>query len=338
MTFKGSSAEAISVPASCEPGRTAAIGRPEVSSGGRRILQAAADISQTSQLDLFVPELGEVPPKSDMATLEHPIFTLSKSGDTAVRVYERDEVRIEIIPSTKGCPTIWDKAILVYVASRICSGLNKNLAVNRHVVLSPRDLLLTTGRGDGGGDYKRLLKSLERLRGVTITTSIRTGGVLTAGGFGLIENYALMHSQNGNKSRLDITLSEWLYRALLNDEVLTLDPGYFKLSGGLERRLYEIVRKHCGKQSHWKIGFEKLRLKSGSRSSPRRFKFELCQIVGSGIVLLGYVLTIDATKELLLVFHSGKKGQSAFLEHRRRSRKPEPMIPCDADGRVGSYL
>lgn len=51
MTFKGSPAEGISVPAPCEPGRTDSKGRSELSSGDRRILQAAADISQTSVLD-----------------------------------------------------------------------------------------------------------------------------------------------------------------------------------------------------------------------------------------------------------------------------------------------
>ena len=30
--------------------------------------------------------------------------------------------------------------------------------------------------------------------------------------------------------------------------VLTIDPGYFSLTGGLERWLYRIVRKHAGHQ------------------------------------------------------------------------------------------
>lgn len=38
--------------------------------------------------DLFICDFGEVIPKSDIASMEHPLFTLSTKPDTAIRNYE----------------------------------------------------------------------------------------------------------------------------------------------------------------------------------------------------------------------------------------------------------
>ncbi len=65
----------------------------------------------------------------------------------------------------------------------------------------------------------------------------------------------------------------------MNNELLTVDPIYFKLQG-LEKRVYEIFRKHLGeKQTAWHIGLEKLQNKCGSQSPARRFRFEVRRIL-----------------------------------------------------------
>ena len=69
-----------------------------------------------------------------------------------------------------------------------------------------------------------------------------------------------------------IELPRWLYRAITNFEVLTLHRNYFRLDGGLERRIYELCRKHCGHQPTWSIGLELLYKKSGSRAPVRNFR------------------------------------------------------------------
>jgi plasmid replication initiation protein len=63
---------------------------------------------------------------------------------------------------------------------------------------------------------------------------------------------------------IELRLSDWLYNAILGREVLTLNRHYFRLSGGLERRLYELARKHCGHQVKWTIGVDLLHKKTGS--------------------------------------------------------------------------
>ena len=52
-------------------------------------------------------------------------------------------------------------------------------------------------------------------------------------------------------------MPDWFYRAVLDDAlVLTIDRAYFDLTGGLERWLYRIVRKHGGQQrGGWRFDF-----------------------------------------------------------------------------------
>ncbi len=51
--------------------------------------------------------------------------------------------------------------------------------------------------------------------------------------------------------------------------MLTLSRDYFRLRKPLERRIYELARKHCGRQTEWRVSVETLAKKSGS-ASPRR--------------------------------------------------------------------
>ena len=65
------------------------------------------------------------------------------------------------------------------------------------------------------------------------------------------------------------TLSDWVYEGIVNEKsLLTMHPDYFLLSGGLERALYRIARKHAGTQrGGWLCRVEVLRDKTGSDGS-----------------------------------------------------------------------
>ena len=78
--------------------------------------------------------------------------------------------------------------------------------------------------------------------------------------------------------RLEITLSDWFYNSILGKEVLTINRDYFRLAKPLERRLYEIARKHCGYSNSWKIGLDKLKEKTGSTSTLPKFRYFIKQI------------------------------------------------------------
>ena len=84
----------------------------------------------------------------------------------------------------------------------------------------------------------------------------------------------------GRRLGIELIVPDWLYAAVLNDAlVLTIDPAYFRMTGGLERWLYRIVRKHAGRQpGGWCFEISHLHLKSGSLSPLKRFVFELRDI------------------------------------------------------------
>ena len=74
-------------------------------------------------------------------------------------------------------------------------------------------------------------------------------GIDDGRGFDVVSN-----TDNGRIQQLQITLSDWVFDAIENNHVLTLSPTYFQLRKPIERRLYELARKHCGKQTKWEIG------------------------------------------------------------------------------------
>ena len=74
--------------------------------------------------------------------------------------------------------------------------------------------------------------------------------------------------------------------------MLTIDRAYFDLTGGLERWLYRLVRKHGGRQQGgWSFDLAHLHAKSGGLSPLKHFAYDLRRIVHRQ-ALPGYQLII----------------------------------------------
>ncbi len=220
--------------------------------------------------DLFVCDIFDAIPKGDLASMEHPIFSLATRPDRRILDYQHNGTRITVVPSVKGLATIHDKDILIFCISQLMAALNAGREVSRTLTLTAHDLLLATGRETSGDAYRRLREAFERLAGTRITTNMETGGQEITTGFGLIEGWQIVRkSRGGRMVSVTVTLSDWLYRAVLGKSVLTLSRDYFGLRKPLERRIYELARKHCGRQPTWRVSVETLLKKSGS-ASPRR--------------------------------------------------------------------
>src|SRR5271165_2710329 len=128
-------------------------------------------------------------------------------------------------------------------------------------------------RNNDGRAYQQLVAALDRLKGTTIRTNIKTGGEENTSGFGLIDSWNILrHTASGRMAEIRINLSDWVFNAVLSREVLTLHRDYFRLRKPLERRMYELARKHCGKQDEWVISLDLLRKKCGSASSEKEFR------------------------------------------------------------------
>jgi plasmid replication initiation protein len=78
---------------------------------------------------------------------------------------------------------------------------------------------------------------------------------------------------------IEITLSDWFFNAIKAYEVLTLHRNYFRLRKPMERRIYELARKHCGSHEKWTVRLEILKAKIGTTAPFKKFRFKLRKLV-----------------------------------------------------------
>lgn len=263
------------------------------------------------QTDIFICDLADAAIKDDVASMEHPIFTLSTKPDTEVKRYERGDDWFEITPSVKGLATIYDKDILIFAISQIMAAKNAGLPYSREIVFNAKDFLVFSNRHTGGSYYDALKDALDRLDGTRIRTNIKTGDAETWEAFGLIDGASIQRKRlDGRVLEWGVTLSKWLFKAIESNEVLTLSPQYFRLRKPLERRLYEVARKHCGTQKKWRINIDLLQKKCGSNSPKRNFRAMLKKVVEHQH-LPDYTVSIEDT---FVVFTAVKHGASKLVE------------------------
>lgn len=232
------------------------------------------------QQELFVCDVADAVIKDDMASMEHPVFSLSTKPDLQIRRYEQGDRWLEVTPSVKGMATIYDKDILIYAVSQLIGAKNAGRPIARQIVISARELLIFTNRYTGGRDYGLLEDAMARLGGTRLRTNIKTAANEQTREFGLVEGSMVERDRkSGRITSIHITLSEWLYDAVQAQEVLTLNRDYFRLRKPIERRIYEIARKHCGAQDEWRITMALLKKKCGSTSPLKQFRYLLKDLV-----------------------------------------------------------
>ena len=263
------------------------------------------------QHDLFICDVADAVLKDVMQHMEHPFYSLSKKPETAVRKYEHNGMWLQITPSVKGLATIYDKDILIYCISQIMAKLRKNEKVSQTVRINSRELLMFTNRGTSGRDYMALVEALDRLEGTRIRTNILTGDEEQTDGFGLIDASSIRrkHGLDGRLLWCDIKLSDWVFNAIRAREVLTLHRDYFRLRKPIERRIYEIARKHCGQQDSWKIGLPLLLKKTGSHSVEKKFRHMIRHIVEHDH-LPDYTVSFDFAADMVTFKNRGTMATS----------------------------
>jgi hypothetical protein len=115
-----------------------------------------------------------------------------------------------------------------------------------------------------------------------VRTNIRATGKRKFRQFSWIEGYTDITDEDTGQSRgMSLTISDWLYEGILMDGgVLAVSPEYFTITGGRERWLYRIARKHAGGHGWpgFAISLPTLFEKSGAEGTYRRFKHELKRI------------------------------------------------------------
>lgn len=235
------------------------------------------------QGDLFVCELTDVILKDDMASMEYPFYSISKKPDREPQTFTHGDKWIEVRPSIKGKPTIYDKDIIIYLISQIAAATQKGEPAPREIEIDPYLFLIFTQRRTGGRDYNALCDMIERLDGTRFRTNVKTGGIQTDSWFGMLDKVDLQtNAKTGKLISLKITVSEWLANAIQSRDLLTLHPDYFRLRRPLERRLYEVARKRAGRQEKGaNIRLDDLHRLCGSAASMREFRRMIKQVVNT---------------------------------------------------------
>src|ERR1700704_4087644 len=226
--------------------------------------------SERDQLDLFRALPGDLAPRDAQNLMAYPFFSLAKSRRVAPIDFRAGTItiRVEAVPE-HGMATIWDADVLIWAASQIVSARDAGLKTSRLMAATPFEILTFVGRGTSVRDYERLKAALDRLQSTTVMTSIRQPTERRRHRFSRISEWKETAEGHGRPLGLELILPHWFYAGVLSEAlVLTIDRASCELTGGLERWLYRLVRKHGGRQEGG-LGFRFLPLYSKSwRLSP----------------------------------------------------------------------
>jgi plasmid replication initiation protein len=251
--------------------------------------------SADAQLDLFVSAGGDIAARDAQDLMAWPFFSLAKSKRVRPIDFRMGAVSILVEATAEhGMATIWDADILIWAASQLVEARDAGRPTSRRIAATPHEILAFTRRGTGKAGYERLKAALDRLQSTTVATSIRQNGARRRHRFSWINEWRECAGGHGRAPGIEMIVPDWLYEGVLDRSlVLTIDKAYFSLTGGLERWLYRIARKHGGRQKGgWSFDIAHLHLKSGALSPLKRFAFEMRDIVRRQ-PLPGYSLALD---------------------------------------------
>jgi plasmid replication initiation protein len=304
----------------------------------------------SDQFDMFLPYLADLPLRDQREMMERPFFSLAKSKRVKPIDYRSPDGKLWVHVSANpdyGMATIWDADILIYCASMLADMARRGVNdVPRKLHLMPYDLLRAIGRQSTGRAYELLGQSLDRLVSTTVKTNIRAENRREAT-FSWLDGWTQLVDEKTERSRgMTIELSNWFWEGvMMTGGVLSIDRAYFDITGGRERWLYKVARKHAGGagEAGFAISLPTLFEKSGAEGQYRRFKFEIAKIAERD-ELPGYALSIETP---------GDKREPSLRMRRRAAdevkptaatergadqpklaAKLKPLSPASADGKV----
>ena len=267
------------------------------------------------QIRAFHAKKNKASPRVLRDVVSHPCFSLAKTPRHKPIVYCNGQTQLRVAPlSACGMATIWDADILIWAATKIALLQNAGKPCSRHLTGSIHEILAFSDRDASKTSYQRVRAALTRLAATHVTTSLWRDASGKEASFCWIEDWRDNIDHNGRAHGLDVTLPETLFSAIENKkQLLTIERGYFDLTGGLERWLYGLVRRHGGHQyAGWDFEFRYLYQKSACLSSFHRFCVYLRDLV-TRQALPGYHLSVllDSRGAENLAFKSASCGKQA---------------------------
>jgi plasmid replication initiation protein len=239
--------------------------------------------SNQHQRDLFTASFADIPIRDQRDTMERPFFSLAKRPRLTPIEYKVGNVWVEVSANQQfGMATIWDADILIWASTQITEALDHKLSPSRTIKFHPYNLLRAIRRSTGGADYTRLRAALERLTHTAVRTNIRADGKQKFASFHWLDGWTeTVDERTGEPTGMTLTLPDWLYAGVIErGGVLTIHEDYFLLTGGIERWLYRVVRKHAGVQEFgWRFTMRQLYEKSGSAARFSDFAIDIREAV-----------------------------------------------------------
>ncbi|MBF6624444.1 MAG: replication initiator protein A [Pseudomonas stutzeri] len=233
-------------------------------------------------LQLFRALPGDMAPRDAQDLMAHPFFALGKSRRTQPIDFRSGSVTVRVEGTLEhGIATIWDADILIWAASQLVEARDAAIPTSRLIRTTPYEILRFIGRGTSRHDYQRLKAALDRLQTTSVATSIRETSGRRLHRFSWVNEWKELAAIDGRPLGIELILPDWFYAGVLDRAlVLTIDPAYFQLTGGIERWLYRLVRKHGGRQADgWQFDFRHLHRKSGSAARYSDFACDLRVLV-----------------------------------------------------------
>jgi plasmid replication initiation protein len=263
----------------------------------------ARKVGGDDQFDVFLPYIADLNFRDQREMMERPFFSLAKTKRVKPIDYTSPDKKLWVHVSANpdyGMATIWDADILIYCASVLADMARRGVNdVPRKLHIMPYDLLRSIGRPTTGRAYELLGQALDRLVSTTIKTNIRAENRREAT-FSWLDGWTQLVDERTERSKgMTIELSNWFYEGvMMKGGVLAIDPAYFDISGGRERWLYKVARKHAGGagENGFAIAMPTLFEKSGAEGEYRRFKFEIAKLADKN-ALPGYSLSIEPSKQ-----------------------------------------
>jgi plasmid replication initiation protein len=237
---------------------------------------------ERATLDPFAALAGDIPPRDQRDLTGRPFFYLVKTKRVRPILYKSGtaEAQVHALPE-HGMAPIWDADVLIWAASQTLAAMDRALPASRFFRPTPYRLLTSIGRATGSRKYLLLKGALSRLQSTVIRTTTPYGEHWHRQQFSWIDESEELVAYSGRCEGIEFVLPDCFYRGVIDHRlVLAIDPAYFVLTGGIERWLYRVARKHAGRQPQgWCFELRHLYTKSASLARYSDFAFDICRVV-----------------------------------------------------------
>jgi plasmid replication initiation protein len=273
-----------------------------------------------TQLNFYVPVASDIAAKNLTDLMQRSWFHLGKRKRVQPIEHKVDEDYVRITaPAETGIANIYDQDVLLYGISQLRHDLNQGKPFDPTIRFVAADYFEFTGRRRlgskaGGAEFKRLWDSLQRLQSTSVITSLRNVKHKRQKSFSWVNEVEQCEDlRTGRHLGYQMKLPDWITQPIRKDkpDILTINPEYFKLESGVERFLYQFVRKSTGYRDEdhgWFESVDNLYAKSASTGTKNLFWHRLVKSLEKrDFKLLEYnVKIVQIGRKRGLEFHRSK--------------------------------